>query len=322
MRVDFPRLTPTRLFWLLMALAAIMFLMPRRFTDGFRSVSQLLVPGQYVLYSSTSKLGETVQAVAEPPVSREEHRRVAAENEALTTHLVALENEVGRLRRQNERLAGLRENESLKPFRLIRARVVAEDVVAYRDKVIVDQGKSKGISPADWVATHRFVDVGEEGGVRPELAVLAAEYLGGDYLIGRVEQVHPYVSRVRLFTDAFSEQAPVRVRIGRRDGTGNTLAADADGEPIDFLLRGAGNDTMRVTEVERALWDDGRIREGDLVFTSPHAADLPRAMIVGTVTEMTRDRSDNELLCELTVTWPFEWTTVREVYIIAPPRED
>ena len=319
MRRDLPRLTPTRLFWLLMLGSGVLFLLPPRLTDGLRSVSQLLVPGQYVLFSRTSRLGEALQAVAEPPVSRETYRRVTAENEALTSQLLALENELDRLRRENRRLAGLREHESLVASRLIAARIVAEDVVAYRDTLIIDQGERKGVSPADWIVTRRFLDVGEKGGVRPGLAVLAAEFLAGEYLIGRVERVRPYVSRVRLFSDPDPVQPPVQVRIGRREGREMVFVTDANGEPLEFLLRGAGHDAMRVTQVERALWDEQRIRGGDVVFSSPHAAGLPRAMMIGKVVDVTRDREDNELLCELIVTWPFEWTRVRHVYVVAPP---
>jgi hypothetical protein len=32
---------------------------------------------------------------------------------------------------------------------------------------------------------------------------------------------------------------------------------------------------------------------------------------------MTRQGQDNELLCELVVDWPFDWVSIREVYIVA-----
>jgi len=301
------RLTKPRLFRLLMAVALLVFVMPRRWTDGLKSVSQMAVPGQYLLYSSSSKLGEALDRVADPPVPQDTHRRLQAENEQLASRLLAIEAEKRDLRRRYEQLAGLREMASLRTPRLIPARIVAADVVAWRDQLVVDQGRRRGVSRRDWVITHRFLDAGEDQGVRPGLSVLA-----GEYLIGWVDQVRPFVSRVRLFTDPAEDATLIRVRIGRlRDANVVSITEE------DFVLKPAPDRAMHVIDVERSQWDEGAIHPGDVVLSSPNESALPSSVMIGEIKAMTRQGQDNELLCELVVDWPFDWVSIREVYIVA-----
>ena len=53
------------------------------------------------------------------------------------------------------------------------------------------------------------------------------------------------------------------------------------------------------------------------MFSSPNESALPSSLIIGKVKGMTRLGQNNPLLCELIIDWPFDWVSVREVYIVA-----
>jgi hypothetical protein len=72
------------------------------------------------------------------------------------------------------------------------------------------KGRSATVNPGDWVASRVAVQAGSHQGVRDDLRVL-----GRETLIGWVEQTAPYLSRVVLLSDKFSNRV-WRVHVAAR----------------------------------------------------------------------------------------------------------
>ena len=309
-----PTLTRLRLFWLLMGLSTLTLFLPRNYTDWLRAPTQLLVPGQYVVWAGAAAVARVAGGAEKPVLNADQALALQNENDGLFQHVLMLNSLVQQLQQERAVLLRLHSIDSLGRYRLIPARIVAWDIMASRDLMIIDQGRAKNVARNDWITTRRFLDVGQENGVPvgDGLAVLA-----GEYLIGRVELVRDFTSRVRLFTDRTNPFEHVRIRFARREGDRLTFPVSES----EFTLEGvAGSDEMQVTQVERKLWDNKRIRPGDLVVSSPNEPNLPGSLVIGRVLGDARNSQDNPLLCTVRVGWPFDWASVRQVYIVAPDR--
>ena len=315
----FPTPTRLRLFWLLMGLSTLTLFLPRNYTDWLRAPTQLLVPGQNAVWAVTAEVARVAGGAEKPALDADQALAIQDENDRLAQHVLMLNSLVQQLQQERAVLRRLRENDSLGRYRLIPARLVAWDIMAWRDSVIIDQGRAKNVVRNDWITTRRFLDVGQKNGVPASdgLAVLAAEHL-----IGRVELVRDFTSRVRLFTDRTKPHEHVRIQFARREGDRLTYpVGEKFPDQSVFPLEGvAGSDEMQVTQVKREFWDNGLIREDDLVVSSSNEPNLPGSLVIGRVLGVSRDPPDYPLLCRVRVGWPFDWASVRQVYIVAPDR--
>jgi cell shape-determining protein MreC len=305
----------TSVFAGLMLLSAAAVAAPSGWTDWLKGVTQLLVPAQAVLHAAGAK--------AVRSLSRADRSPGAGGATAPTTQLAALEREllfqsglVERLRRENAALRGLRDEYIAPSVRLIPARVVARDMVAARDSALLARGATRGVRWHDWVVSRSFIDAGGHEGVERGFPVLAREAL-----VGRVEFVHPYMSRVALLSDVDARTA---VRVGR--------AIDGGFQMVDYpaTLRGRGRGRMVIEDVPQRYIADAahasdadRIREGDLVVTAPDAPGLAAPLVIGRVTAITDDPR-KRLVYTVEVEPAVRGEDLLDVYVVAglPGRDD
>jgi len=263
-----------------MVLSAAAVFMPPGWTDWLKGITQLLVPAQAVLYGMGAGAARSMLGVDELLSGQPGAATQAAERSGLEHQLAVQAAMIAELQERNAALRALRERFVAERVRVLEARVVARDVVAARDSLLLGRGSWRGVRWQDWVATRLFIDAGGHDGVERQFAVLAREAL-----IGRVESVRPNMSRVALLSDVESRLA---VRVGRLDGDRFVM--------VDYpaTLRGAGRGRMTIDDVpERYVALDGgpatssgkagRIARGDLVLTAPGEPGLRAPMAVGRV---------------------------------------
>lgn len=297
-------------FWLLMPLSALLLLLPPGWTDWMRGVTQLLVPAQAVVQAlgvrATDAVSHVDQAVR--PTGADAAPDLAALRNQLAFHTAL----VAQLTAENDTLRGLRAERIRRPLRLIPARVVSRDIVAARDSVLLKQGSARGVRWADWVVSRLFIDRGADAELEEGYTILAREYV-----VGRVEAVHPYMARVRLFSD-LDCRAPVRVM--RHEGSGLTLME----YPLTLVGLGGGRMVLREVPIARVVVDDApaavggeaRIAVGDVVVSSPGEFGLETPMVVGTVARIVVDPR-KRLVADVEVTPAVSPDDLREVYVVA-----
>jgi cell shape-determining protein MreC len=252
------------------------FLSPR-LSAWTRNLLQPLTPLQdashRLLASASPAAGEGGPHVSSGQVDR------------LKRDLQAWRNIAGDLARDNQQLheqlalmQNLRTIPTMRSCTLIPARVVARDAIPWRDSLLLQAGKNRGVQHDDWVASRIFIDAGSEDGLLQDMSVLASEYL-----IGRIEFVGSFTSRVVLLSDASSRQ---RVRIGRWTDDGLQVM------PNYYDLHGLGRGRMIIPDVPRddLALDEGdesdgrmRIRLGDLVMSLESDAWLPASLAIGRI---------------------------------------
>lgn len=302
------RFRPTRggVFALLLILSSAGLFAPPDWTNPLKSVAQLLVPAQDLVHSTARR------AVA--PL----HEAEAAEDgDALLRELASEQVYTAQLREENDRLRALRDHQLPPAIPLLDAKIVARDVALWRDSLLVARGSTRGVSRRDWVASRLFINRGRASSVDEGQAVLARQCL-----LGTVEQVSPYMSRVQLVSDVDSPRVEVRVAHVEKRRV----------QLIDYAcsLRGAGRGRMTIENVESqyvqpeesAETDDKvpRIRVGDLVLSAPGQLGLPVPMAVGKITEIAENPS-KRLVYNLTVEPLIDVEELRDVFVvpIVPP---
>ncbi|MBN2561738.1 MAG: hypothetical protein JXQ75_12490 [Phycisphaerae bacterium] len=305
------------IFGILMLLSAVtLFLLPKDWSDALKHAGQLLIPLQDTTYrvahSATSSLCEL-----DP---NDHERRDACRSLLHELASQVLANEA--LRIENARLLSLREgrNAGLPPsVPLLSAKVVARDIVAWRDALLVQRGSSHGVHRKDWVASRFFVDRGYAQGVAEGQLVIEKECL-----LGRVEHVSPYMARVQLLSDIDSPR--IEVRVGGLTDDGFEFA------DYPCSLGGLGRGRMVIEDVpykyvEDTTDDDGRrqdqdpgshrrrIQVGDLVFSAPEQFGLPVPLVIGKVVEL-KENPRKRLVVSLLVEPTLTTDQLRDVFII------
>jgi cell shape-determining protein MreC len=233
-------------------------------------------------------------------------RHTAAEMEeidrrgrALRHQVVSQQARIESLERQVVDLAGLRDLHM--PGRLIPARVVAPDALAWRESQLIDAGSLRGVRRDAAVVSNYFaVSLGTEHGAQPGLAVLTAECF-----VGTIDLAGTHTARVRLVSDP-TTRMPVTVARGEL----GTLDAE-------FWLVGTGGDRARVADVDHRYVREGGIALGDQVLTTPRDDRLPVPMVIGTIAEMAPDQ-DNPLLYVLDVKLAVDPNRLTRVYVVDP----
>lgn len=296
-----------------MVLSAVAVFIPPGWTDWLKGITQLLVPAQAVLYGLGAGAARSMISVDEMLSGRPGATTQAAERAGLEHQLAVQAVMIQELQERNAALRALRERFVAERVRVLEARVVARDIVAARDSLLLGRGSWRGVRWQDWVSSRLFIDAGGHDGVERQFAVLAREAL-----IGRVESVRPNMSRVALLSDVESRLA---VRVGRLEGERFVL--------IDYpaTLRGAGRGRMTIEDVpERYVALDGitttssakagRIARGDLVLTAPGEPGLRAPMAVGRVGAMTADPR-KRLVYTIEVEPALAIDEIANVYIVA-----
>jgi len=306
------RLSRRGVFVILLLLSAVALLLPPRWTDPAKHVAQLLVPPQDLLYGAAHRAARSLDRL-EPSTDGDSAEQLAEAR----LELASLSARLQQLQAENEMLRAVRAVSLPPAIPILPAKIVARDVAAWRDSIIVARGSSRGASWHDWVSARFFVDKGHTSNVAEGQPVLARQAL-----IGRVEQVSPYVSRVQLLTDVDAPRIEVRI------GSGSGAAMQFVDYPCS--IRGGGRQTMLIEGVDYRYIEaastpsreDGRrrIQPGDLVFSSPGQLGLPGPMLIGKVSRLEEDPK-KRLVYNLIVEPMVKLDDLREVYLIplVPP---
>ena len=267
---------------------------------------QVLVPIQAGATSVADRVGDAVGG-GRPDVSAEEHDRVVREAQALRRTVAALSARVGQLAEANRQLTGLRER-SLGPAGvLIPARLVADDLLSWRDSGLLDAGTLRGVQRHAGVTTRTLsLDVGSQDGATDGMIVLA-----GEVLVGWVAHAGTHTARVKLLSDPTCRMP---VAIGRFEG--DAFHRVPPEEPAEFWLVGAGAGRLRIIDVDHRYVDGepAGIQVGDVVVSSPDDPRVPLALTVGTISRIEPD-PDNGLLFTLTVESAVP-ERLRQVYVL------
>lgn len=270
--------TKSTYFAVLMGISVVGIFLSPRLSGWMRNLLQPLAP----LQDASHRLLASTPGGASPLAAT---RYAPEQVEQLHRSLLAWRNIAGDLARANQRLheqlallQNLRMIPTMRSCTLMPARVVARDAIHWRDSLLLQAGANRGVRQQDWVASRVFLDAGSEDGVLQDMSVLASEYL-----IGRIEFVGSFTSRVVLLSDPSSRE---RVRIGR--WVGGRLQV----MPNYYDLHGLGHGQMVIPDVPAAdlaaSQGEGdaplRIRPGDLVLSLEADARLPASLVIGRIT--------------------------------------
>ncbi|MHC4093845.1 MAG: rod shape-determining protein MreC, partial [Planctomycetota bacterium] len=300
------RFTKRTLLGLLLAGSIVGLLLPASITGRLMNLVQVLVP----LQAGVTRLADgTTEALdgENDGVPAAEHGRLARQAEALQNQVASMSVRIAQLEQANRELTGIRDGGRGPEGVLIPARVVADDLLAWRESGLIDAGTLRGVRRGAAVTSRSpTLDVGSRDGVTDGMAILAAEVL-----VGWVEHVGTHTTRVKLLSDPASRMT---VTIGRLE-QGRYVPASAA-----FWLEGAGSGLMKIIEVDHRYveGDSPELRIGDRVTTLADDPELPASMTIGTVTEI-RPNPDNALLYTATVesTAP---ERLRRVYVLDTTR--
>lgn len=296
------------LVFTLLGISLLSLLLPSAWTGKLISLVQVMVPFQHAVTSAADgwrggdSATDTIVSGAEYEVLRRQNSALRHRLAALSLRSEELEDQVHLLEatRQWEvegRRIGTR-------GKLIPARVVTEDLLAWRSSRLINAGTLQGVSPGSAVASQYFsIDEGETSGVKDGMAILM-----GESLIGLIEQAGTHASRVKLLSDVSVE---MKVRLGRIIDGNFTLH---DGY---YWLLGRGHGRMEICDVDKRNVDDGTIGSGDLVLSDPRSELLPTALVIGIVVEITSDR-DKPLFSVLSIESAADIGTMERVYVFDP----
>jgi cell shape-determining protein MreC len=289
-------------------LALAFFVLPSRWTAPLVTLVQPLLPVQFAADRISNALHELSPAGAtEIPADQadELHRELASYRHrvaALSQRQAELEGEVAGLRATREWSVDGRSFG--KSGRLIPARVLAGDLLSWRDSRLIAAGALQGVRREDGVLSSHFsIGIEDASRVRDGMAVMQAEAL-----IGFVDQVGTHAARVRLLTDPAVQ---MKVRTGRW--------VERDFVPLagEFWLVGRGNGRMILRDLDRRDVESGRIQVGDAVLSDPESTRLPVAMVVGRIGSVVPDHN-NALLSTAVVEPVLASISLHGVYVFDP----
>ena len=244
-------------------------------------------------------LGDFARYLSAPFRRSRELDRLAAEVQRLKSENAQLLGRIADLEADIEETAEIRRTLPAVRLEFILAPVIGRDSCTWSRTLAVGRGRSAGVRPGQLVLspTTRLVAGGSRDGIEEGDAVLS-----GARLVGRVAEVGPFHSVIRLLTDPDSVmRAQV---VGRR---GDSAFRSASG-----ILRGSlsGSTRLRLEYVHRRR----EVREGDTVLSAGYGGVLPRPVVVGTVERVEPARLP--LLWDVTVKPAADLSSLRRVVIL------
>lgn len=288
--------------------SVVAVLLPSRWTGKFFHVSQLIVPMQDAASGVLQAVEDRVQPQA-GPVARDAYEDLSRREAASEHRLAALALRAVDLERQVELLTATRSRNVVggrigARGRLIPARVITDDLLAWRASRLVGAGSASGLHQGNAVVSNFFsIAATKIDGLHPGLAVVL-----GEVYIGVVDQISLHASRVRLVTDPATE---MKVRIGRGDDDGFGAVERY------FWMVGTGEGRMEIRDVEMRDVSEGTVQVGDWVLTDPLSSVLPSALVIGRITRIDKDRN-NPLFGVLTVESSALLEELDRVYVYDP----
>ncbi len=244
--------------------AAVLALLPASWTGCSGGVMQPLGWLAWAFSSGTRHARDAAQDLGDPAPTRDEFTRLREDNQELARKLGHQQVEIAKLEQQVADLAGLRDQLGDLPAKIIFASVVGGDASPRRETLTISKGRRDGVKPGDWVAA----------GLTPagrDPAATGRDLLLRQWLIGRVDDVQPYLSRVQLGTDAHFGTERAWVAKALVDGTWQVA---------DKLcgLNGLGDGRMRIREAS-----EDYLATGYTIVLVPLAHPRPTALAIGRV---------------------------------------
>jgi cell shape-determining protein MreC len=296
------KISARTIFFLVVLLAFLAIWLPSAWTRPLNNVMQLLAPAEDLLNRVGHATDDTLDGWSGQPVSPQQFAEYRDANQHLTNTVVSLSARVAELEQLNRELTRLRDAGFPREGRLIPARVIRRDAVAWRDAVLLDKGAASSARRDAPVISRCFVNTGAETGVTDGMAVLA-----GEVLVGSVVSSAPYTSSVLLLSDTSQR---ITVLIGRMTEDGWDVL------PAEFLLQGVGRGRMVIEDVDHNYIEQGKIRTGDLVVSPPGHAALPLALTIGRVVEIEPHAQSPLLLYRLHVEPTVNYDELAGVYVV------
>ena len=295
----------------LAALSLLLFVLPTRWTSGLIGLVQIIVPLQD---ASTTIVESIAEPLADQPAAvRPEDFEAAQRQAAVHAHqAAALAARVDDLEREVEALTATRHwnaggSRIGSKGRLVPARVVVGDVLAWRSSQLITTGSLQGVPANAPVLSNSFtIGQGEQAGLNSGMAILL-----GEAFVGCVEKVGPHVSRVKLLSDP---SVQMKVRIGRFSPEGLVLT---DGY---FWIVGRGGSAMEIRDVEARTVQAAAVEIGDVVLSDSTNEMLPAALTIGTIATIIPDR-DRPLFVHLAVKPVLDPAHLDRVYVYDPQSE-
>lgn len=264
MRLRLARPSKPTLFAILMVASACVALLPARWTGCVNGVAQPLGWFQWAVSGGARRTLEHFQGLGVPPPTPAEVRELRRQNEELARRLRHQQVTIAQLESRIAELTGLREQLDDHRAKIILASVVAGDASPRRDTLTISRGQRHGVRLGDWVAAG-------SPAAEYDPAETGRDLLLRQWLIGRVSEVYPYLSRVQLTTDA--QFGPQRVWTARPTPEGSWELGAAES-----VLRGLGNGRMRI---DRA--SENFLEAGQTVVLVPLVHPRPLALAVGRI---------------------------------------
>ncbi|GMV98834.1 MAG: hypothetical protein AMXMBFR83_31820 [Phycisphaerae bacterium] len=316
-RLPFRRPSKEALFVILMISAGGLLLLPREFLGPARGVTGLFALLQGPVSEATHRVSDL--EIGRSAITAEEHAALLAELQARRNLSRSLTVRVADLEEQVRELTRLRsEVDFPAEARLIPADVIGKDALAARGSLLLSAGRSSRAKPGDWVTSRKFLDAGSKAGVRTDAGVI-----GHETLIGWVEATEAYTSRVVLLSDHLARR-PVRVHIVRDEQGQPRRVVSQGGQPLNFSLEGAGGGLMKIQDVNARYVEQGFVRVGDLVMSSPQEPRLPVSLVIGEITalEKVADPKKKPLYYTAIVRHYYDPGTIHRVFIADFPRPE
>lgn len=288
---------------LLMLLSALSLVFPPKITDAPKHTMQLLAPLQDLVSFLTFNASRSLKQAQDPTIDE----RTAIEG--LRHQIASQAGMIEQLKQEKERLGGIRDK--FIP-RVLQAQIISRDIAEWRDSILVERGSQLGLRPKDWIASRLFINQGSVNSVEQGQAVIAQEVL-----LGRVEQVSPFMARVQLFSDI--DCPPVEVRIGSLTPAGFEFVE------YPCSIRGHGRGQMIIKDVDYRYIGDvpgnehdpkiRKIRVGDDVCSAPSQLGIPEPMVIGRVVKL-QENSKKRLVYDVIVEPAISVDDVRYVHVI------
>jgi cell shape-determining protein MreC len=306
-------------FWALMALSIILMWLPGVVSAPIRNFfDTILAP----LGSPLHQVGQDVRQGAERFVQRPRDGRSwqqLADRIAELERYLLHERQSSRIDRQlRAESANMREELLGTRGRLISARVLLRDSVAWRESFLIDRPPDVE-SARQWVVGRLFVDRGGIDGVSEKLPAVmriesdtGREALHRSVLIGWVERVGRMTARVRLLTDPDSVMT---ARVLHRDRRRN--------EFLHCQLKGMGPGRLVAETVHRGRTAAGEritgppVLVGDVVVSSDQSPDLRAPLLIGRITKVQEsERHPGVYTCQ--VQPAIDYSRLRRVWVVDP----
>lgn len=295
-----PRMTKRGVFFGLMALSAMVCLLPPRTLGWLDSAAQPLIWLQWAISGGARTMVHEVGGLAEPLPTRDERRQWLNENERLRRQVDSQRQQLSDMEARLLEVTRLRAALGDMKGPLVYAAILAGDAAPRRDTLLIGRGSRSDppVRRGDWV-------IGWAPGATPSADVSGREVAEQSALTGQIEDVFAYSSRVRLISDPGF--GPLRARVAKRLEDGTVLLSDEE-----CLVVGAGRGRLRIDDAPRNYLAEGYAS----VMTSMTDA-LPAPLAIGKIVS-AEALAKSALHFDLSVEPAYD-RGVSHVYVIQAP---